>query len=62
MKSTGCNVPKIDGDKLVRGLPSFVDDITPQGLLYAKILRSPHAHAKILNVDIIKAMALEGVV
>ncbi|MBT7311720.1 molybdopterin-dependent oxidoreductase, partial [bacterium] len=60
--STGCNVPKIDGDKLVRGLPAFVDDITPAGLLYAKVLRSPHAHARIKNVDITKAMALAGVV
>ena len=60
--STGCNVPKIDGDKLVRGLPAFVDDITPAGLLYAKILRSPHAHARIKNVDATKAMALAGVV
>ena len=50
--STGCNVPKIDGDKLVRGLPAFVDDITPAGLLYAKVLRSPHAHAHIKNASV----------
>ena len=31
------------------------------GMLYAKILRSPHAHAKILSIDVSKAQALKGV-
>ena len=41
--------PKVDALKLVKGNPAFVDDIEMRGLLYAKLLTSPHAHARILE-------------
>ncbi len=62
MKVVGKNVTKIDAFKLARGEPVFTDDFTRRGMLYAKVLRSPHPHAKILNVDVTAARKLDGVV
>lgn len=58
----GRNVTKIDAFKLARGEPVFTDDIHPPGMLWAKVLGSPHAHARILEVDASRALALPGVV
>jgi len=52
---------KVDSIKLVQGKPAFTADIEPRGMLYARVLRSPHAHARIKNIDVSKARALEGV-
>jgi putative selenate reductase molybdopterin-binding subunit len=54
-------VRKVDGVKLVTGSPAFTDDIQLPGLLFGKILPSPHAHARILRIDTRKAKALPGV-
>src|SRR5512140_2829691 len=60
--SVGKNARKLDGVKLVTGRPAFADDIELRGLLYGKILPSPHAHARIKRIDATKALALTGVV
>ncbi len=52
---------KVDAIKLVQGKPAFAADMQPRELLHAKVLRSPHAHARIKNIDTSKAKALEGV-
>ena len=52
---------KVDAIKLAKGNPSFVDDIEMRGMLYAKMLYSPHAHALITRIDDSKARALPGV-
>ena len=52
---------KIDGIAKATGQAVYTDDIQLPGMLHAKILRSPHAHARIRNIDTSKAMALEGV-
>lgn len=52
---------KLDAIKLVQGKPAFAADVEPRGMLHAKVLRSPHAHARILSIDTSKAKALEGV-
>lgn len=52
---------KVDGLKLVQGKPAFAADIQLPGMLHAKILRSPHAHARIRRIDVSKARALPGV-
>ncbi len=57
----GTNVRKVDGVKLVTGGAAFTDDINLPGLLYGKILPSPHAHARIKRIDTSKAKALPGV-
>ena len=53
---------KVDAIKLVQGKPAFTADMDMRGMLYAKVLRSPHAHAKITRIDATKALALKGVV
>ena len=52
---------KVDAVKLAKGNPAFVDDIDMRGMLHAKLLTSPHAHARILDIDDRAAVALPGV-
>ncbi|PID85774.1 MAG: xanthine dehydrogenase [Chloroflexi bacterium] len=57
----GKSETKVDAIKLAKGNPAFVDDIDMRGMLYAKLLTSPHAHARILDIDDSEALALAGV-
>lgn len=50
-----------DGVDKVTGRARYGDDMSMPGMLYCKILRSPHAHAKILSIDTSKAMEMKGV-
>jgi len=50
-----------DGVDKVTGRAKFGADAVAPGMLHAKILRSPHAHAKIVSIDTSKAEALAGV-
>ena len=52
---------KVDAVKLAKGNPAFVDDMEMRGMLYARLLTSPHAHARILDIDDSEALALPGV-
>lgn len=52
---------KVDAVKLAQGKPVFTDDIELRGMLYAKVLHSPVAHARIKRIDVSKARALPGV-
>ncbi len=52
---------KVDAVKLAKGNPAFTDDIELRGMLYAKLLTSPHAHARIVDIDDSAAVALPGV-
>ncbi len=52
---------KVDAAKLVQGKPAFTDDFELRGMLYAKVLHSPVAHARIKSIDVTKARALPGV-
>lgn len=52
---------KLDAIKLVQGKPAFTGDIELRGILYAKVLLSPVAHAKIISIDTKEAKALQGV-
>ena len=52
---------KVDAVKLAKGNPAFVDDIEMRGMLHAKLLTSPHAHARIREIDDSEALALPGV-
>ena len=54
-KVVGKPEPKVDALKLAKGKPAFVDDIEIRGMLYAKMLYSPHAHARIVAIDDSKA-------
>jgi xanthine dehydrogenase molybdenum-binding subunit len=65
-KHIGGYRPRIDGWEKASGKATYVDDLTSKvrvpDLLYAKVLRSPHAHARIKRLDISKAEKLPGVV
>mgnify|MGYP002681749768 CR=1 FL=1 len=52
---------KVDGAKLVQGKPAFSADIELRGMLIAKVLWSPLAHARIKRIDVSKAKELPGV-
>ena len=52
---------KVDAVRLVKGNPAFTDDIELRGMLHGKVLRSPHAHARIVAIDDSAARALDGV-
>ncbi len=57
----GKPVPRTDSEAKVRGEAQFTADLSLPGMLYGKILRSPHAHARILNIDTSKAEKLLGI-
>ena len=50
-----------DGPDKVLGRARYAADIQPPGLLYGKLLRSPHPHARIKGIDASRALALPGV-
>jgi CO/xanthine dehydrogenase Mo-binding subunit len=57
----GVSHPRLGGDRLVAGAGRFVADVRVPGLLEAAILRSRHAHARLVAVDATRALALPGV-
>jgi carbon-monoxide dehydrogenase large subunit len=52
---------RIGGDRLVAGAGQFVADVTRPGMLEAAVVRSRHAHARLVGVDARRALALPGV-
>ena len=60
-KAIGTRPLRHDGTDKVTGHARYADDVHPTGLLYGKILRSPHAHAIIKSINIKRAMAVPGV-
>ncbi|HBG60841.1 MAG: hypothetical protein A2Y03_07500 [Omnitrophica WOR_2 bacterium GWF2_38_59] len=61
LNPVGKNVPRIDGRGLVTGQTKFTYDINLPNMLYGKMIRSPHPHAIIKNIDTSKAEKLTGV-
>ena len=65
-EATGASRPtedrRLDGPAKVRGEPVYTADLTHPGMLYGRILRSPHAHARILGIDTAAAESHPGVV
>jgi putative selenate reductase molybdopterin-binding subunit len=60
--SVGTSPWRVDGVGLVTGSAKFTDDIFLKWMLHGKILGSPHAHARILDIDTTEAEKLPGVV
>ena len=50
-----------DGEEKVTGKARFGADFSQPGMLWGKVLRSPHPHARILSIDASRAEALTGV-
>lgn len=61
MKSVGQGIGKIDGMAIATGKPVYTDDLVMPNTLVIKILRSPHAFAKITKIDKEKAEKIPGV-
>ena len=57
----GNRLPKMEAEYLVNGQAQYLDDLKLPGMLCGKILRSPHAHARIINIDISRAQRLPDV-
>ncbi|HWC30671.1 MAG TPA: molybdopterin cofactor-binding domain-containing protein, partial [Dehalococcoidia bacterium] len=57
----GASVPRTGLDAKVRGAAEYTADLKRPGMLYGKILRSPHPHARIRSIDVSRALALPGV-
>jgi carbon-monoxide dehydrogenase large subunit len=57
----GASIPRMEDPRLLRGKGTFVDDIDLPDMLHAAVLRSTHAHARILKIDTSAARALPGV-
>ncbi|MBW2368474.1 MAG: molybdopterin-dependent oxidoreductase [Deltaproteobacteria bacterium] len=57
----GKPVPRIDAPAKAKGEAIYTTDITLPGMLYGKLLRSPHPHAKIVSIDTSEAEKLAGV-
>ncbi|HEV8034089.1 xanthine dehydrogenase family protein molybdopterin-binding subunit, partial [Yoonia sp.] len=57
----GTRVTRPDGIDKVTGKAAYGADISAPGMLHGRILRSPHAHARIVSIDTSQAEALAGV-
>jgi len=57
----GKRMPRVDSRAKVMGKARYTADLKLPGMLVGKILRSPHAHARIVSIDTAKALALPGV-
>ena len=62
MSRLGENFARVDGPAKLRGWAQFTADVEMPGMVYAKVLRSPYAHARLLRVDASRAAKLPGVV
>ena len=61
LRIVGTTPIRADGPDKVTGHAVFADDIHLPGMLHGKVLRSPHAHARIRSIDVSRAASLPGV-
>jgi len=61
MKTVGHDTTRIDAVERVSGRAKYTADVMLPGMLYARVLRSPHPHARITRIDASRAKALPGV-
>lgn len=61
MKYINRSVVKKDAYALLSGQPVYTDDLAPADCLVIKLLRSPHAHARIRAIDTSKAKRVPGI-
>src|SRR5262249_39852927 len=57
----GHSMKRKEDPRFIRGKGTYVDDVQLPGMLWLDIVRSPHAHAKIVKIDSAKALATPGV-
>ena len=61
-KACGASLPNPFTDAILTGQAHYTMDAAVEGLLHLKVLRSPHAHARITRIDRTRALGLPGVV
>jgi putative selenate reductase molybdopterin-binding subunit len=61
LKVVGHETSRIDAIERVSGRAKYTGDVNLPGMVYARVLRSPHPHARIRSIDLSKARALPGV-
>ena len=61
LNTVGTATPRVDGLERVTGRAIYSADIRLPDMLYARVLRSPHPHARVLSIDPSKALAMDGV-
>src|SRR5437762_13782465 len=61
LTTVGHATPRQDAVERVTGRATYTGDVKLSGMLYARVLRSPHPHARIRSIDVSKARALAGV-
>ncbi len=59
---SGKEVQRVEDPALLAGKGQFTDDVAPAGQLHVVFVRSPHAHARIVSIDVASAKASPGVV
>jgi CO/xanthine dehydrogenase Mo-binding subunit len=57
----GRGTPRVDGFQRARGQAVYTADFAPPGLVHAAVLRSPHARARVMSIDLSRAAAAPGV-
>jgi carbon-monoxide dehydrogenase large subunit len=57
----GRSIPRREDERFVTGRGRYLDDVAVPGVLHLRVVRSPHAHARILDVDLGLARAMAGV-
>ena len=57
----GQSIPRKEDRRLVQGQGTFFDDVRRHGMGYVHFVRSPYGHAKIISIDVAKALELDGV-
>src|SRR5262249_42026133 len=57
----GRRLARVDARERVTGQAIYPADLNVPGMVHAKLLRSPHAHARIRSIDVARARALKGV-
>ena len=61
MNQIGRSIPRLEARAKVTGRAEYVHNMRVPGMLYGKIFRSTVAHARIVNIDVSAAQAMEGV-
>ena len=61
LNAVGHSTVRIDARERVTGKAQYTLDVQLPGMLYSRVLRSPHPHARIRKIDVSKAAALPGV-
>lgn len=58
----GASIERVDATAKLTGKAEYVGDMEVAGMVHGKVLRSPHAHARILSIDTERAASMPGVV